>query len=198
MRAVLTLVVDADVNVPSTLEEFFMRKLLALAASAVLLAGASTAQAQLAKGYTDISAVLGLGNIGDAGLAPGARYEKVIKDLPDLGNGTLGIMVGANYYSWSAKYISTSFSYKYIPIGATANYHFKLTNKKLDAFIGAGLGYQIISCDYSGVGDICSNSALYFIGRVGGRYFFTPKTALYADAGAGDAALNVGVSFKLK
>jgi hypothetical protein len=45
---------------------------------------------------------------------------------------------------------------------------------------------------------LCSNSALYFIGRAGIRYFYKPNMALYADAGAGAATLNVGVTFKLK
>lgn len=177
-----------------------MRKLLALAASAALFTVAATAQAQLAKGYSDFSAVVGLGNTGGA-LAPGARYEKIIKDLPDFGGGTLGIMVGANYYSYNDRVPSISWSVKVLPIVGTANYHFKLENKKLDAFIGLGLGYQIINCSYNspqGSFDYCSNSALYLSARAGGRYFFQPKMAVYADIGAGDAVLNAGVSFKLK
>lgn len=178
-----------------------MRKLLAVAFSAALLAGASTAQAQLAKGYSDITAVVGLGNIGDAGLAPGGRYEKIVKDLPNFGGGTLGIMVGANYYSYSDRVSSIGWSVKTLPIVGTANYHFKLENKKIDAFIGLGLGYQIINCSYDspqGSFDYCSNSTLYLAARAGGRYFFAPKMAVYADVGAGDAVLNAGVSFKLK
>jgi|EP01012_Entosiphon_sulcatum_P037196 hypothetical protein len=176
-----------------------MRKVFALAATATLLcAAASTASAQLPKGYTDISAVLGLGNTGDAGLAPGARFEKVIKDLPSMGGGTLGIMVGANYYSWSSRFLTSKYSLSYLPIGVTGNYHFKITNKKVDAFVGVGLGYQIINCDYDGIGDICDNSAVYAIARLGGRYFYKPNMAIYGDVGAGDAALNVGLSFKLK
>jgi len=179
-----------------------MRKLFAVSAiTAMLTVGASTVQAQLPKGYTDIGVVVGLGNIGDAGLAPGGRFEKVIKDLPDLGGGTLGIGVGVGYYSYSNKYLSESWNVSYMPIGATANYHFKFDNKKWDAFLGAGLGYQIINCSYKGSAgsyDYCSNSALYFIGRAGGRYFLQDNLSLYADAGAGDATINVGVMLKLK
>jgi outer membrane protein W len=82
----------------------------------------------------------------------------------------------------------------------TANYHFQLEdNEKFDPFLGLGLGYQIISCDYDGIGsDICSNSALYFIGRVGARYFLNEKFAAYADAGAGGATVNVGVTLRLQ
>ena len=56
----------------------------------------------------------------------------------------------------------------------------------------------MISCDFNGnTGNLCSNSAIYFIGRVGARYFFAPKMAVYVDAGAGAATLNVGMTFKM-
>lgn len=179
-----------------------MRFRFILSAAAVLLSPlASSAHAQLPKGYTDVGVVAGLGNIGNAGLAPGARFERIIRDLPEMGGGTLGIGVGVNYYSFSDRFGTTRWNTSYLPIGATGNYHFKLANKKWDAFVGAGLGFQIINCSYSGPdgsGDLCGNSALYFIGRAGGRYFYKPKIALYADAGAGDAVLNVGATLKLR
>jgi hypothetical protein len=46
-----------------------------------------------------------------------------------------------------------------------------------------------IDCDYS--------SGVYFVGRAGVRYFFSPAMAFYADAGAGASTFNVGVTFKL-
>ena len=88
----------------------------------------------------------------------------------------LGIEAAFDYYSWSNAF----YSYKYIPLGVTANYHFKLDEPKIDPFVGLGLGYRVISCDFNGNtgGNLCSNSAIYFIGRVGARYFFTPKMAV--------------------
>jgi hypothetical protein len=173
-----------------------------LVVAALIAVPAHRASAQVELGYTDIGVVVGLGKIGNASASFGGRFERVFKELPDLGGGLLGIGVSADWYSYSNQYGAYGYDFKYIPVGATANYHFKLENKKLDAFVGAGLGYQIISCSYTGPGvssvDYCSNSALYFIGRVGGRYFFTPKTALYADAGAGAATISVGVTFKLR
>ncbi|HEX6939937.1 MAG TPA: hypothetical protein VF158_11035, partial [Longimicrobiales bacterium] len=59
-------------------------------------------------------------------------------------------------------------------------------------------GYSIVSCSYSGTGDLCSNSALYFIGRAGGRYFVNDKLSLYGDIGAGAATLNLGVTMRVK
>ena len=146
-------------------------------------------------GYTDIGPVIGLGNLGEASVSFGGRFERGIKALPTLGNGMLGIQVGAQYYSWS----SGGYSIRWIPIGVTANYHFKLDEPKIDPFAGLGLGYTSVSCSFSGTGS-CSayDSEIYLIARAGVRYFFSPSMALYGDVGAGGATLNVGLMFKLK
>jgi hypothetical protein len=145
--------------------------------------------------HMDIGPTVGLGSISGASAAFGGRFETAIKALPDLGDGILGIQVGATYYSWS----TPGYSWSYIPIGATANYHFNLDEPKIDPFLGLGLGFQVISCDYSGSGvGACGSSALYFIGRAGIRYFMSDSLALYADAGAGGAAVNIGLMFGLR
>lgn len=172
-----------------------IRKILGTAAVVVGLAAATEpVQGQFAVGYTDVGLTVGLGNVGEASLAPGFRFEKAIRDLPNYGNGVLGIMASAQYYSWNGP----GYDWSYIPIGATANYHFRLENNpEFDPFVGLGLGYQIVSCDVDGFGDVCDDSALYFIGRLGARYFLNEKFAAYADAGAGGATINVGVTLRL-
>jgi hypothetical protein len=171
----------------------------AVAALALVVVAATSASAQakaggFSAGYTDIGPVIGLGNLGSASAAFGGRLEHAIKPLPDMGGGILGLEAAFDYYSWS----NSLFSYKYIPIGVTANYHFKLDEPKWDPFVGLGLGYRVITCDYSGIGaDLCSNSAIYFIGRAGVCYFFAPSMAAYADAGAGAATLSLGITFKM-
>lgn len=169
-------------------------------AALVVTASASRASAQLPLGYTDVGATIGLGGLSGASLSFGGRAERVIKELPTLGGGTLGIGLSLDYYSYNSGISAFRFSYKVIPIGATGNYHFKLENKKLDAFVGAGLGFRIESCSYSGVTNIdCkSSSGLFAIGHAGGRYFFQPNLAAYADVGAGAAAINVGIMLKLR
>jgi Outer membrane protein beta-barrel domain len=181
----------------------FARK--AAATMAVLAAMTFSAQAASAQakggggggfglGYTDIGPAIGIGGIGNASASFGGRFEHAIKNLPDLGNGVLGIEASFDYYSWS----NTFYSWKYVPVGVTANYHFKTSEPKFDPFLGAGLGYQIISCDFTGtVGNVCSNSAIYFIGRAGARYFFQPNMAGYVDVGAGAATFNLGLMFKV-
>ena len=171
------------------------KKLAALLTCAALLgAAAPTASAQVSKGYSDVGFVVGLGNVGDANLSFGGRYENIFKRLPDLGNGLLGFHVSADVYSYG-----NNATIRVIPIGATMNYHFPIDPaNKVDLFLGAGLGFNTVSC--SGFGSIgCGRSSgLYVIGRAGGRFFFTPRTALYADLGSGAATVNLGLTFKLK
>jgi len=179
----------------------------ALSLIACLAFGAQLAAAQakpastgFGLGYTDIGPAVGLGGIGSASASFGGRFEHAIKALPDMGNGMLGIEAGFDYYSWGATFVGYSWSYRYIPIGVTANYHFKISDPKIDPFIGAGLGYNMVSCSFSGSGTqtACGySSGIYAIARLGGRYFFNPKMAAYADVGAGAATLNVGLMFKL-
>jgi len=167
-----------------------------VAALAVLATSSLEVRAQatggIAMGYSDVAAVVGIGGIGEASLALGGRYEKIIKSLPDMNDGLLGIRVGVDWYSFSV----LGYSWSYIPISGSVNYHFKMENKKFDPFVGAGLGFYIVSepSGYSGAG---YNSGLYFIGVLGMRYFLSEKMAFYADAGAGAGALHVGLSWKL-
>jgi OmpW family len=173
-------------------------------ASIAASAQSAAAQSPVVPGYTDIGPVVGIGGLSGASLSLGGRFEYAFKSLPDLGNGTLGIMVSADYYSHSYNYGgfagAYSFSYKWIPIGATVNYHFKLESTKFDPFVGLGLGYTLVTASCSGpyCGSGAYSSAIYFIGRLGGRYFFSDNMALYADVGAGAATLNAGIMFKLK
>ena len=149
-------------------------------------------------GYNDIGFVIGLGGLGGASLSFGGRFEHAVKALPDLGHGVLGIEAAFDYYAWSGGSGLGSYTWKYIPIGVTANYHIKLDDPTFDPFIGLGLGYQIITCTAPGYPNgYCSNSNLYFIGRLGARYFFSPSLAGYLDVGAGAATLNIGLMFRL-
>ena len=181
------------------MRHLFTGKTAMLAAFVCAIAQSAAAQAKplvpgaFGLGYTDVGPTIGLGGIGGASASFGGRFEHAIKALPEMGNGILGVQVAFDYYSWS----NTFYSYKYIPIGVTANYHFHLDEPKIDPFVGLGLGYQLITCDVSGLGNVCASSAIYFIGRAGVRYFFSPKMAAYADAGAGAGALHVGLMFKL-
>jgi hypothetical protein len=176
--------------------------MLLVAASAQSSVAQKTSLQRFGVGYNDLGPTVGVGGIGGASASFGARFEHAIKPLPDLGNGTLGFQVAFDYYSWSAGSAGFNYSTRYIPIGATANYHFKIEgNGQLDPFVGLGLGYNVVTCSYSGTftgsGSCGYSSGIYAIGRAGARYFFSPTMAAYGDLGAGGATINLGVMFKM-
>lgn len=169
------------------------------------IVGASAAQAQggISLGYTDLGAVIGLGGLGGANVAFGGRFERIFKALPDMGDGLLGLQVGVDWWSWDYAYFPGNRArVSYVPIGVTANYHFKMEDRRFDPFLGVGLGYEIVNVDASCViqgQDYCGrySSDLYVIVKGGIRYFMNRSTALYADVGAGAATLNLGATFRL-
>ena len=169
-------------------------------AGALAFGGASSAAAQgFDANTTDVGAVIGLGGIGSASIAFGGRFEKAIKDLPDLGGGVLGVEVGFDWYHYNYNPGGVDFGgVTFIPFGVTGNYHFKLDNRKIDPFLGLGLGYLHVgySCGVFNCSGAGSNG-IYFVGRAGLRYYLNPKTALYFDAGAGAALIDVGLVFKI-
>jgi hypothetical protein len=169
--------------------------------ASVVSASIAPAQSGVGVGYTDVGPVIGLGGIGGASISLGGRFEKVIRALPDMGDGLLGIQVSADWWSWDYNYFGgNNANVSYIPIGVTANYHFRTENRKLDPFVGAGLGYQIVSasCVINGI-DYCGSysSEIYFIAKAGLRYFTSESLAFYGDVGAGAATLNLGVMFRM-
>jgi hypothetical protein len=170
--------------------------------ASVAMSAPARAQSPVQPGYTDIGAVIGLGGLNGASLSFGGRLEHAFMTLPDMGGGTLGIQLSGDYYSFSQHYTGVyNYSWSYIPIGGTVNYHFKLDSDKFDPFIGLGLGYNIVSVSCGGFSGLCNgsySSGIYVIAKAGARYFFQPNLALYADVGAGAALLNAGLTFKLK
>jgi len=169
----------------------------ALLVGGLTLAAAPAANAQGGFGSksTRIGPVIGLGGIGDAGISWGGRFEKGIKQLPNVGNGILAFQLSVDYYSFNQNF-GTAFDFKYIPFSGTINYHINTKSEKFDAFVGAGLGYLYLSSSYSGPGNV-SGSGIYFVGRLGGSYAIAKAIQLYADVGAGAATLNGGVMFAL-
>ncbi len=174
----------------------FTRLIYGIAAvglTATIPLGAQTGERIFKTGYTDIGPVVGIGGIGGAGLSFGGRFERAVKALPELGDGTLGIEASIDYWSYDDRFVNVDYGFRYIAFGGTANYHFNVkSNPKVDPFLGLGLGFNSVSSDY-----VSASSGVYFIGRAGIRYFYLPKLALYADAGAGASTLNFGAMFKI-
>ncbi|HYV98598.1 MAG TPA: hypothetical protein VE967_14170 [Gemmatimonadaceae bacterium] len=173
-----------------------LRKVMVGLAVAAAVTAAQPAAAQFGAKTTDVGPIIGLGGLGaGAGVSFGGRFEQGIKDLPSLGNGILGIQIGADYWSYGP----TGYSWHAFFLEGTANYHFKIkSNDKFDPFVGLGLGYTHVGCGDLPFGISCSASSVDFVGRAGARYYWKPKMALYADIGAGAATINVGLMFKIK
>jgi hypothetical protein len=172
------------------------------AAVAVLLITAMRVSAQTASPtppslFTSTSSIIGptigVGGINGASLAIGGRYEKGVKQLPDLGNGVLGIGAIVNVYQYSsANFGSGSSDFRFVQLGGTANYHFHVDDPKWDPFLGLGLGYVV--ANVSGLGT--ANSGLFTVGYAGVRYFYTQSMAIQADLGVGSSTLNIGLMFR--
>lgn len=165
--------------------------LVTVAATGSVAAQGSTVRG-IGVGHTDLGFVVGLGGIGDAGFSLGGRFERVFKQLPDLGDGYLGFEASLDWWKYDIGF-GTKYDITYIAPGAVVNYHFNIKdNKKIDPFIGAGLAYWSVSTDFGGSYD----SGIYFATRAGIRYFFSEKVAGYADAGMGTGgSINVGLMF---
>ncbi len=172
-----------------------MTRIMAVSA-ALLLTLSSSAHAQgYTVGHTDVGPVVGFGGIGSASLSIGGRFERAIKALPDMGNGVLGIEASVDWWRYTF-YLNENISY--FAISATANYHFHIEDGKWDPFVGLGLGDFVVSAPDCGAFNCGGySSGIYFVGRAGVRYFFSPAMAAYADGGTGASTINLGVMFTL-
>jgi hypothetical protein len=154
----------------------------------------SNLHAQYKKGDNLLNAGVGLGVFTYGGIPIGASFEHGI---------TEDISVGAffDYLSWKNSYLSYSYSWRFMYFGARGSYHLnellKLDNDKIDTYVGAGLGFRVVSTSdnlttgYKGYG----NGIFYHI-HAGGRYYFANNLAGFAEVGYGIAALKVGLTLK--
>lgn len=72
--------------------------------------------------------------------------------------------------------------------------------ENLDTYIGAMLGYNIVSSKWHGTGTsmgTASSGGVIFSGFIGARYFFSEKLGGFAELGSGIAYLNLGVAINL-
>ncbi len=177
-----------------------MKKTMSVLLVFLIFATVSHAQA-LTKGDDLVSAGFGLGSVyfGEGfstslPVNPTITYEKAVTDDITFG-GTVSLA--------RSKYSGTGFSYveNAVYIGARGAYHFnnlfQLNNDKLDVYGGVSLGYVVVSVsdnnEFSGTASGGVGYALF----AGGRYYFAPKVAVYAEVGYSSlSVLNVGVTFK--
>ena len=133
---------------------------------------------------------VGAGFGGGFGTPIGLSFEHGFTD-----NISAGAYVA--YASTSQNYGFSKASYTYILTAARASYHFDLGVDKLDPYIGAILGYNIVSAKWTGVAVPGANAgAVIYGGHAGARYYVSDKIALFGEVGYGVGTLNAGISFK--
>ncbi len=153
-----------------------------------------------------------------AGMASADGYKKGDKYIgPLVGIGWHDLMLGGQFeygfhenisggaiLGWSSQsedYYWAEYTYTYIAIGAQGNYHFK-PGEKFDPFVGAVLGYDIVSWDVeynpgytSWYGYDATANSMFFGGALGCNYDFSPTMVGTARVGY-PYYLAAGVSFK--
>jgi hypothetical protein len=158
-------------------------RVLAAAVFAVLFSS-SAVSAQWESGKWFAGPHIGLSGVGST-ISFGAAAEKGY-------NKNIGIGAVVDYWSYG----ESSFDYSYFSLAAMGNYHFIVTDTKIDPFLGLGLGYYVVSVDCGGFDDLCDASRIFLAGNAGVRYWFRPTLAGVARVGLGHGLLNLGVEWK--
>lgn len=182
-----------------------MKKLLI---SCCLVAAASTLQAQVfQKGTNVLSAGIGLGSslgsfsYGSQTPAVSLQYERGIWDIGGPGVISLGGYLGSKSFKYSGSGYTEKWGYTLI--GIRSAYHYNgLDMDNIDVYGGAMLSFNSLHYRYkdnngnnvAGGGNYGSAAGITLY--VGGRYFFTPNLAAFAELGYGVSYLTLGLAFK--
>jgi hypothetical protein len=166
----------------------------------VLLLGASAAPRDVAAQHAAGQKYLG-GHIGVSGVGTAAAIG-VNGEISYNENVTIGAW--ADTWGYGEDYATgagvASWDVRYVALAGTGAYHFSIEERpKLDPFVGAAVGYYVVSTS-SSVGGITygGDASRLFVGGYGGlRYFFKPAMAGVARVGFGSAYLTLGLDFKL-
>ena len=133
-----------------------------------------------------------LGGVEEDAKAFGVSVERAIKAPDDEGDGVWALGASFDRYSYTfAGIIDVSV----IPIAAMLTYHVALDNPRIDPYVGAGLGYYIVSASADGV-DAVSQSTTFFQSQLGVRYFLTDVVAVGAHIGTGIGSMAVSATLR--
>ncbi len=122
-----------------------------------------------------------VGGVEGGATSFGLALEKGIGDPSSDADGLWAVGVDFDYYKYS---VMNLVNVTVLPIGATLNYHFMLDNPRIDPYIGAGLGYFMVSASADGVAAVKA-STIFFQSQLGVRYFLTDAAAIGAHVGSG-------------
>ena len=177
-----------------------MKKLFLTAIASFLLTTLILAQEgnSFEKGVSDINIGVGIGNLywgsgfsNSLGVNPTASYEYGVTDR---------ISIGGNISYSAAKFSSGGYEIKYsgILIGPRGAYHFA-TSPKFDPYVGATLGYVIVSVTDNSGGSFggAKASGVGLGAFLGARYFPSSSFGFHAEIGyTSFSFLTAGISFK--
>lgn len=133
-----------------------------------------------------------LGGVEENVTAFGASIERAIKAPEDEGDGVWALGVSFDRYSYS---VADIVDVSVVPIGAMLTYHVALDNPRIDPYVGAGLGYFIVSASADGV-DAVRASTTFFQSQLGLRYFLTDAAAIGAHVGSGIGSLAISATLR--
>jgi hypothetical protein len=162
-------------------------------------AGAAPAIKGIEPGRLMLDARTRLGISGTLSL--GAGGEILVTERGRVGPGAIGVGAAADIYRYGERYGTLGdWSVTVVPVGAYANYHFPLADRRFDPYVGLGLGYAVVSARArvagGGAGASGRASEPFTFGHLGARYFVGPRFAVQAQTGWGLGGLSVGVSWK--
>jgi hypothetical protein len=150
-----------------------------------------------------VQAGIGLGYpvVGDTKVPPiGIAVDVAVpvSDIPLSFGGYVGYTSSSEEYSFYGS--DWGYDYSYYIFGARVAYHPNFNIDKLDAYTGILLGYAGASVKETGTAATGYSSAsaggLVTGAYVGGRYFFLPNVAGYAELGWAIGYLNLGLAVK--
>lgn len=133
---------------------------------------------------------------------PTISYEHGVTEEISIGGQLSYASSKINYNAGYYGYVPSSIKYSATYIGARGSYHLNEIldlDSKFDLYGGASLGYVVLTVSDSSSGYSASalGSAVGFGAFAGGKYFFSPKTGVYAELGYQSLSfLSVGVAFK--
>jgi hypothetical protein len=113
------------------------------------------------------------------------------------GKGAIGVAPYIGYASWKYEYLGGDSVLTDIIGGVRGNLHYQFS-PKLDTYAGLSLGYEYVKWKDDTFGDLYGGGVggVYFGFLIGGRYYFSDKFGIMAEAGYGITILNVGVALK--
>lgn len=182
-----------------------MKKLIFFAIA--LVASTTLYAQQFQKGSNMLSAGIGLGSslgsftYGSQSPAISLQYERGVWDIGGPGVISLGGYAGRKSYKYSGDGFTEKWGYTII--GVRSAYHYNgLKSDKFDVYAGVMLSYNILNYSYKdNNGNNINGGGHYGSGAgftlyLGGRYFFTPNIAAFAELGYGVSYLTLGIGFK--